>query len=537
MPNQSHTRQELEAVLGSYRIHNDYSLYHVGPFGKRVSFQSQQRRAINLIFALAKIDRDITSKKIAVIGGGITGRTVTASLLRIGARVWLFETKSKNEDPIRNCHCRFIHPNINFIPAEDLSYTTELPVLNWYAHSAHEVYSQIDKGFNRIQEKNKERYRLERSEVARITGHGESGKILIDVNDREAGRIRAYDSYDVVIVCAGFSEETALPSNRRAETYPRDLLYWAGSGTHQTAGNKNNKKEVLVIGGGDGGVIDALEHGTGWDGPHIHHLALKAVIKCEDKQRSNEQPASIFQVDLEDYHCGGNDRLKTYIALKKSGESSPWHKHLLDKAELSRAIHVIYDAKATYEVEKEEISINCGRENESYSFPLNQTHVVVRIGASHKTRLISDFLKKLRPAEKDEEINAYIRSKEEEVSRFQLLSYWEEELFLGNSTEFGADEKIEKVDELLGESINAFSNWQIAYRKASEDLLFQMLLSTAADDDEKPYYKLTHVSGKRIIRPADKAGLPGLPHLFGISLKMASLQTPQSGVVDIEPRR
>ena len=138
--------QDVRNLLDAFRLLEPFPLYFIGPYGSRISFQSQQIRALNLVHALANDSKaNISGKNIAVIGAGVTGMTVAAGLASHNANVHLYEQKSENEDFIGNCSSRYVHPNINFVPEEALSFTTKLPIMNWHADTADSVIIQLKK--------------------------------------------------------------------------------------------------------------------------------------------------------------------------------------------------------------------------------------------------------------------------------------------------------------------------------------------------------------------------------------------------------
>ena len=88
--------QEADRILEASRLPRP-PLYLVGIFNTGVTVLSQQRRALNLVWALverhvisvrppgAPIPEDKNDFKIAVIGGGFAGLSVAAGLIRKGA--------------------------------------------------------------------------------------------------------------------------------------------------------------------------------------------------------------------------------------------------------------------------------------------------------------------------------------------------------------------------------------------------------------------------------------------------------------------
>ncbi len=101
--------------------------YTIGPFGRRVSFASQQQRALSTVWALHTKGVTGPSKRVAVIGGGVAGLMAAVTLVATGSRVHLFDKANTF------CHLqaaathRWVHPNLLFWPIESLELTTDLP--------------------------------------------------------------------------------------------------------------------------------------------------------------------------------------------------------------------------------------------------------------------------------------------------------------------------------------------------------------------------------------------------------------------------
>src|SRR5215216_2027340 len=67
------------------------SIYILGSFAKRVTFYSQQVRALNLIDALCKTGVVSEDSRVGIVGAGVAGVTAAVTAARRGLSVTLVE--------------------------------------------------------------------------------------------------------------------------------------------------------------------------------------------------------------------------------------------------------------------------------------------------------------------------------------------------------------------------------------------------------------------------------------------------------------
>lgn len=193
-----------KALLDAFSVPAYDGLYVLGSFARRVTFYSQQVRALNLVDALCNSGRITGQGEVAVIGAGVAGLTAAAGLVRRGARVCVFE---KVADPARKegrmplqqaSKQRVVHPHIYDWPHPDaLEPRTALPVLNWKAGPANEVIAQIGAAFEAIVAANPGRVRFEKAnDVAVRPG----SSVVTWGGDQHA-------SFEAVILAVGFGLE------------------------------------------------------------------------------------------------------------------------------------------------------------------------------------------------------------------------------------------------------------------------------------------------------------------------------------------
>src|SRR3954471_15203875 len=69
-----------DQVIDAAYLHSCPNCFFIGPFAKRVSFASQQYRAIDLVEALQRRGKLTSDSSVAVVGAGLAGLTATAAL-------------------------------------------------------------------------------------------------------------------------------------------------------------------------------------------------------------------------------------------------------------------------------------------------------------------------------------------------------------------------------------------------------------------------------------------------------------------------
>ncbi|WP_316235378.1 MULTISPECIES: NAD(P)-binding protein [unclassified Bradyrhizobium] len=214
-------------------------LYCLGPFPRRVSFSAQQYRALNLVWALHEENRLKEDSEVAVIGAGLAGLTAAAAFAGYGCKVDLYDQTSATMSKQRHTYHRMVHPSVNQWPERELSFTTELPFLEWYAGACSDIVQTVTDEFAKL------------PQVTFFSNH-EATDVVTVATDRlglylEPARTPR-PSYDLVMLTIGFGEEGggAFP--------PID--YWTADSLESL--REKGGIHFIVSGCGDGGLIDAL---------------------------------------------------------------------------------------------------------------------------------------------------------------------------------------------------------------------------------------------------------------------------------------
>jgi hypothetical protein len=216
------------------------AIYTIGMAASRITIADQQRRAVNIIWALLREGRVAAGDRIAIVGGGVAGITAAAYALKQHLRATVFE---KFDDPfaIQQGSGRWIHPNIYEWPVDGWSYEqTSLPCMNWRAGTAGQVVAQLRKEWLALVDTDGLEWKP-RTEIVGVE-RGTAGDMLVDLSGTKHG------PYSCLILAAGFGEEATRPE---FDGKP----YWRDDDLHQRLRSGGT---ALVSGCGDGGLIDAI---------------------------------------------------------------------------------------------------------------------------------------------------------------------------------------------------------------------------------------------------------------------------------------
>lgn len=247
-------RPTTDVALLAGRVPYHPNLYVIGPFAERLSFASQQRRALSLVCAIqAELEaagekHGLEGKRVCIIGAGLAGLTCSLGLLAHKADTWILEASDRPMAHMLDVGHRDIHPTINFWPREEIALTTELPFLNWYQDNCGTILQDLLAEWEQIAYAQPNFRELKggcRVSAIRWNGRGW---------DIDATNPPEDQDFDIVILATGFGPERDL-----AETGTPG--YWNEQDDLIDEIRKKNKPIVnhyVVSGTGDGGLIEAL---------------------------------------------------------------------------------------------------------------------------------------------------------------------------------------------------------------------------------------------------------------------------------------
>lgn len=250
-------------VASSFRVAPE--IYLIGSLERGVTVYSQQVRAHNLVWALHQLQRNGGGGglgRVAVVGGGIAGLTVTACLLSLfdhAVTVTLFE-RLWDLCPIQQgTDTRWLHPRIYDWPRTgSRAPRASLPILDWSEGRASDVARNILKEFgsfaNEFAKPNSRlgirlglrHFQIDATtkRVSWIAHKGRRAGPFVDVSGTEGHSA----VFDTIILTAGFGLESEIPE------YPT-LSYWRNEQLGQPALD-GTQTRFLVSGFGDGALVD-----------------------------------------------------------------------------------------------------------------------------------------------------------------------------------------------------------------------------------------------------------------------------------------
>lgn len=268
------SKTAVDSILKAAHYGGPLEIYHIGPFARRISFATQQTRALNLVWALKRSGRIRERDEVVVIGGGLAGITAAASLAEMKCQVTLLERKDVALWQQRGTKHRVVHPNINHWPEKVAHPTTSLAIFDWFSGECASVIAGIYDSW-------KENY-VDTNRVHFIGGVT-AERHLAEEENRVSFLIsptKESKSYKAAIIAAGFAEEKFL-SNYKCESYwNEDRL--------EDFRDEDSSRSFVVNGCGDGGLIDALrlaykrkEFGGG-------KLAISVAETLDNKSRTSK---------------------------------------------------------------------------------------------------------------------------------------------------------------------------------------------------------------------------------------------------------
>lgn len=224
----------------------DSGLHFVGAFDRRITFYSQQVRALRLAHALSRPGRLKPADNIAVVGAGAAGVTAALGLALLGNDVTLYDPAASILQ-LQSASPRLLHPHIYEWPRlGSLDDHAGLPVLDWSANHGGAVCTRLKADFDAAE-----------TRLQNLTFR--PGHILTSL-DRAGARWRlglmtngtpSYRQFDHVVLAIGFGDEiscgAAIP-----------VHYWKQNSTGSAAAEPHSPATYIVSGNGDGGLTDLL---------------------------------------------------------------------------------------------------------------------------------------------------------------------------------------------------------------------------------------------------------------------------------------
>lgn len=245
-----------EDIVAGSRIGLQAGAYVLGCFDTRITFYSQQIRALELAHALHHGHLLPAGARVAVIGGGAAGLTFAAGLALLdGTRIQLFE-QAPDLLPIQSGTMRRrLDPHIYDWPALEADHElAQLPILDWRSGPAMVVREAVLREFDEIRPVVGDRLEVRTGHL--VTAANPVGGrffLTLERDNAAGGRESVQEEFDIVVLAIGFGIEPPF-----AIAGTDTASYWLDQGVPGAAIDGNPRPAFLVSGNGDGGLIDLI---------------------------------------------------------------------------------------------------------------------------------------------------------------------------------------------------------------------------------------------------------------------------------------
>lgn len=243
-------------VIAGASVTRHPGAYVLGIEDTRITFLSQQVRALELAHALHHGHLLKANARVAVIGGGAAGITLAAALaLQGGVDVRLFEQESRLLPLQSAAQRRRIDPHIYEWPKPDAEHERALlPILDWQSGSAVEVGDAVLYEFEQLRAATHgQPSTFLRHTVTGVEPVGDRFLVHFKHDTPAATQQSATHEFDVVVLAIGFGIEppSPIPNTQTAS-------YWHDAGVPGASIDGNQEPTFFVSGNGDGGLIDLI---------------------------------------------------------------------------------------------------------------------------------------------------------------------------------------------------------------------------------------------------------------------------------------
>jgi FAD dependent oxidoreductase len=244
---------------------------YIGLFSSRVTFYSQQIRALNKVYSLERLGKLPYEGHVAIVGAGASGITtaMALALLRPRLKIHLFESRPVILYIQRGSSSRFLRPHIYDWPKSGAARNEAgLPFLDWSAGTAEDVAIKVGDEFMEFC-KNDGNIELNLRHHVELTAPRGGNGFELMVNDLNIEKKRPR-YYKWLFICAGFGLEKMLVSGVNESYWFKSIL------DSHLKGPVGSKPLFFVSGNGDGGLIDfAMAAFNGLKHHEIEDIILK----------------------------------------------------------------------------------------------------------------------------------------------------------------------------------------------------------------------------------------------------------------------
>jgi hypothetical protein len=296
-----------DAILELMSVPEAPHLYVLGAYAKRVTIYSQQVRAINLVDAIWRYQREQPGPRIAIVGGGIAGLTAAARMLEYAAaralehkaKVSIFEQNADFISIQSDANHRWVHPHLYEWPNEEsgaLLDNADIPQLSWHAQDAKGLSKELRDKWKEISDKHAELVEERCSTMVTRVEADAAGEYRLTWKNLANESGEQSDKFDIVILALGYGLEPG--ADGRVSYWRPDGMDWIG---------QPGEQRVLVAGYGDGALTDLMRACLlNFD----HASILKEVIQAlqpTDIESIRELEGDLAAIDAEEMTTGYRD--------------------------------------------------------------------------------------------------------------------------------------------------------------------------------------------------------------------------------------
>lgn len=234
------------ALINASQLTGSEGLYFIGLYTPRITFYSQQVRALELAHALDALKLIKPDERTAVVGAGAAGVTMAVALALLGKEVVLYDP-AQSILQLQSASSRLLHPHIYEWPRlGSLDDRAGLPVMDWTAGNGGAVCTALRAEFSKIKAALPELTFEPGHLLNTVTRSG--GTWLLNFTKAEKPQERAFAH---VVLAIGFGEERPC-----GDVYPED--YWRPRSIGTPATEPIAGTRYIVSGNGDGALTEAL---------------------------------------------------------------------------------------------------------------------------------------------------------------------------------------------------------------------------------------------------------------------------------------
>lgn len=249
-------------IIDGAAVRDRPNLFVIGCFDRRITFYSQQVRALSLVHALKDQGYFNANPRIAVVGGGAAGVTAAAAAALVShANVVLFESSAELLSLQSTTERRHLDPHIYDWPAYDTTDPiADLPILDWESGTCRSVREDVLVGFEdisvRLGQRLQRRMRHRVSGLAVAAGGYDLSFVDLDGPALAAGN-ELTERFSLVLLAVGFGLEPHEPVQNI-----QSASYWSDAGVPVAEFEGRPTPRFFVSGAGDGGLIDLVAAGA-----------------------------------------------------------------------------------------------------------------------------------------------------------------------------------------------------------------------------------------------------------------------------------